>query len=87
MQAQPGVRLQRVILDRPAPLRELYWCVRGDAGLQADGALRVEPGASVAFDTYFNALFEHHWRLHTRAASFILQVGIARATPSCSCGA
>ncbi len=30
MEARPGVRLQRVILDRPAPLRELYWRVRGD---------------------------------------------------------
>jgi galactofuranosylgalactofuranosylrhamnosyl-N-acetylglucosaminyl-diphospho-decaprenol beta-1,5/1,6-galactofuranosyltransferase len=77
IEAQPGVRLQRVILDRPAPLRDLYWRVRGDARVQADGALRIEPGAGVAFDTYFNALFEHHWRLHTRAASFILQVEIA----------
>ncbi len=77
MEAQPGVRLQRVILDRPAPLRDLYWRVRGDARLQTDGALRIEPGASVAFDTYFNALFEHHWRLHTRATSFTLQVEIA----------
>jgi galactofuranosylgalactofuranosylrhamnosyl-N-acetylglucosaminyl-diphospho-decaprenol beta-1,5/1,6-galactofuranosyltransferase len=76
MEAQPGVRLQRVILDRPAPLRDLYWRVRGDARLEA-GNLRIEPGASVAFDTYFNALFEHHWRLHTRATSFTLQVEIA----------
>ncbi len=77
MEAQSGVRLQRVILDRPAPLRDLYWRVRGDAHLQADGTLRIEPGASVAFDTNFNALFEHHWRLHTRAASFTLQIEIA----------
>jgi hypothetical protein len=25
MEAQPGVRLQRVILDLPASLQDLYW--------------------------------------------------------------
>ena len=73
---QPQVRLQRVILDRPAPLRDLYWRASGEVRHGPDGTLRIEPGATVAFDTYFNALFEHHWRLHTRAASFTLHIEV-----------
>lgn len=80
-ETRPDVRLQRVVLDRPAPLRELYWrglrgeapspgAVRPDAG----GGLYVEAGATAAFDTYSNALFEHHWRLYTRAEAFALRV-------------
>jgi len=30
LEGQSGVRLQRVILDRPAPLRDLYWRVLDD---------------------------------------------------------
>ena len=76
-----GVRLQRTVLDRPAPLRDLYWRGRRDGRPSPDavcldpgGALRIEAGATAAFDTYFGALFEHHWRLHTRAASLMLRM-------------
>jgi galactofuranosylgalactofuranosylrhamnosyl-N-acetylglucosaminyl-diphospho-decaprenol beta-1,5/1,6-galactofuranosyltransferase len=82
-EARPQVRLQRVILDRPTSLRDLYWRrsredghMPGAVGPDTDGTLLIEPGTTVAFDTYFNALFEHHWRLHTRAASFSLHVEI-----------
>jgi len=35
LEGQPGVRLQRVILDRLAPLRDLYWRVLdGSADMQ-----------------------------------------------------
>ena len=81
--SRPGVRLQRTVLDRPVPVQGLYWRDRrGDAAspgavrLDADGGLRVEAGATAAFDTYFNALFEHHWRLYTRAARFALRVEV-----------
>ena len=83
IEAKPRVRLQRLVLDRPASLRDLYWRghregreVRDGIHPQPGGALRIEPGATVAFDTYFNALFEHHWRLHTRAAAFSLRVEV-----------
>ena len=72
----PEVRLQRVILDRPASLRDLYWRIHGDARLEDNGTLRIESGACAAFDTYFNAFFEYHWRLHTRVASIIFRAEI-----------
>lgn len=76
-----GIRLQRTVLDRPASLRDLYWRSQRDGRpspnavhLGSSGVLHIEAGATAAFDTYFNALFEHHWRLHTRAASLTLRV-------------
>ena len=73
-------QLQRILLDRPAELRPLYWRVlRPGAGPvkawpQADGSLRIAQGVTVSFDTYFNGLFEQHWRLYTRADAFTLRV-------------
>jgi len=36
------------------------------------GALHVAQDATVSFDTYFNGLFELHWRLYTRAGALTL---------------
>ena len=72
--------LQRVVLDRPAALRPLYWRgLRGDSpSLDAvrpdDDGLLIQPGATCAFDTYFNAVFEQHWRLHTRVQALSLRL-------------
>lgn len=40
------------------------------------GVLRIAQGATVSFDTYFNALFERHWRLYTRAGALTLSVQV-----------
>ena len=78
-----GLRLQRVPLDRPASLRDLYWRGARDgrpapeaAAPDARGGLRIEAGATAAFDTYFGAFFEHHWRLHTPLSAFTLSLDI-----------
>lgn len=39
--------------------------------------MRIEHGATVSFDTYFNALFERHWRLYTRAGALTLSLQVA----------
>jgi len=64
-------------------LQPLYWRAEGVEGtvigaVQAggDGALRIAQGATVSFDTYFNALFEWHWRLHTRAGALTLSLQV-----------
>ena len=78
-----GFRLQRTILDCPLSLRELYWRARRDGSpcagavhLDPSGALHIEAGATVAFDTYFGALFEYHWRLYTHATSLTLTMNL-----------
>ncbi len=87
VQGQSGPVLQRVVLDRSAALRPLYWRgLRGgspslDAVRLDDGGLLIQPGATCAFDTYFNAVFEQHWRLHTRVRTLSLRLELrGRAT-------
>ncbi len=48
----------------------------GAAQAAGDGALRIAPCATVSFDTYFNALFERHWRLHTCAGALTLSLEV-----------
>lgn len=73
-----SVVLQTVPLDRPTPLRPLYWRrteeVPDAAPPQPDGqgGLLVPPGALVAFDTYFGAFFEYHWRVYAKLRSLTL---------------
>ena len=76
---QDEIVLHRVLWDRPVALWPLYWRSRRngaeDAGavrLDRSGDLRIEPGATAAFNTYFGAVFERPWRLHTRAGAFTL---------------
>ena len=72
------ILLHRIVLDRPAKLRLLYWRIlpsgneRLQAGPVADGGLQITRGATVSFDTYFNGLFERHWRLSTSAGALTL---------------
>lgn len=87
VQEQCSPVLQRVVLDRPAALRPLYWRgLRGsipslDAVRLDDDGLLIQPGATCAFDTYFNAVFEQHWRLHTRVRTLSLRLELrGRAT-------
>lgn len=54
--------LQRLALDAPLALRELYW--RGDAE-PVPGGLRVPAGGTVSFMTYFAAFYDQHWRAGT----------------------
>ena len=73
--------LQRVILDREVQLRALYWREPfpnpGMIGVAIHaGALRITPGATVAFDTYFNALFERQWRTYTTAEGLVLDLDL-----------
>lgn len=81
--ARTRLLLQRIPLDRPAVVRPLYWRVwRREAlgnvlaGVDhlPNGALEIENGVTLSFDTYFGAFFEQHWRLHTRLRDLILHV-------------
>lgn len=72
-----------LVLNPPVALQPLYWRVNGaDAAAigavqdDGDGALRIAQGATVSFDTYFNALFERHWRLYTRAGALTLSLQV-----------
>jgi galactofuranosylgalactofuranosylrhamnosyl-N-acetylglucosaminyl-diphospho-decaprenol beta-1,5/1,6-galactofuranosyltransferase len=38
------------------------------------GGLTLQPGAQIAFDTYFNALFERAWRAHVGVERFRLEL-------------
>ena len=38
----------------------------------AGESLQIAKGATVSFDTYFNGLFEQHWRLYTDVGAFTL---------------
>ena len=78
-----GVLLQRFLVDRPLDRRELYWRAEpaGEAGHEqpaidalAGGHLRVERGAVLSFDTYFNSFFESHWRRHTSVGAVVLRL-------------
>ena len=75
------VVLQRVLWDRPPPVRALYWRTPpmrakrpGDVSLQPGGALRIERHGVVSFDTYFGAVFERPWQLYTMAGPLTLSV-------------
>ena len=57
-----GAVLQRLPLDVPLALRDLYW--RGEATPEPDG-LAVPAGATLSFHTYFGAFYEQHWRAGT----------------------
>ncbi len=77
------VVLTKVILDRTTTLQPLYWKPAGEdtsaidaARATGDGALRIAQGVTVSFDTYFNALFERHWRLYTRAGALALSLQV-----------
>lgn len=48
----------------------------GSVHATASGALRIAKGTTVSFDTYFNALFERHWRLYTRAGALALSLQV-----------
>jgi len=95
-----NVEFHRIILDRPAALRPLYWRVLAHDSTPvqgtwpaAGGGLRIAQGTTVSFDTYFNGLFEYHWRLYTHADAFTLAlqvegravVRVWRRTPDTDC--
>ncbi len=84
-----NVEFHRIILDRPARLRPLYWRVLAFDGKLVQGpwpatggGLSIAQGATVSFDTYFNGLFEYHWRLYTQAGAFRSQPFVGRLRPS-----
>jgi galactofuranosylgalactofuranosylrhamnosyl-N-acetylglucosaminyl-diphospho-decaprenol beta-1,5/1,6-galactofuranosyltransferase len=92
--------LHRIIIDRPAALRQLYWRVLSPDSELVDavrpepgGSLRIAKQATVSFDTYFNGLFERHWRLYTHAGAFTLALQVTgrvairiwRRTPDTGC--
>jgi len=75
--------LHRIILDRPARLRPLYWRTLSSEGELTEtvwpepgGGLRIAKHTTVSFDTYFNGLFERHWRLYTQAGAFTLTLQV-----------
>jgi galactofuranosylgalactofuranosylrhamnosyl-N-acetylglucosaminyl-diphospho-decaprenol beta-1,5/1,6-galactofuranosyltransferase len=72
------VILQRIVPARSGALAPLYWrTARPDAvRVQADGALVIERGTRVSFDTYFNAFAERHWRRHTTLREVALRFGL-----------
>ncbi len=82
-----GVLLQRFLVDRPLDRRELYWRDwRADSAREthdqppidtlSGGRLRVERGAVLSFDTYFNSFFESHWRRHTSVGAVVLRLDV-----------
>lgn len=87
--APKRITLQRVLTDRPTPVRALYWRGSRDAGpadpagearpieVLGHGGLLVPPDAVLRFDTYFNAFFEQHWRLHTNLQDLRLHLRLA----------
>ena len=84
-----NVEFHRIILDRPARLRPLYWRVLALDGKSvqgpwpaAGGGIRIAQGTTLSFDTYFNGLFEYHWRLYTQAGAFRSQPFVGRLRPS-----
>ncbi len=95
----PSSVLARVLLDRSDSLRPLYWrehrlpAQHLPGVVPSEGGLRLQPGALAAFDTYFNALFEHHWRLYTRVGQIALRLDLQgeallrvwRRTPDVGC--
>ena len=66
--------VQRVPLQRPVSLRPLYWRACGTVRPNDMGGLSLEPEATVAFDTYFGAVFERPWRLYTRLGALTLSI-------------
>ncbi|MBL6458345.1 glycosyltransferase [Belnapia sp. T6] len=76
--APPGLVLQRLLLDRPAPLRDLYWQASGRRGAAPvtveAGALRLPAGTTLSFDTYFNALFEGAWQAAAQPGRLSLEL-------------
>jgi galactofuranosylgalactofuranosylrhamnosyl-N-acetylglucosaminyl-diphospho-decaprenol beta-1,5/1,6-galactofuranosyltransferase len=80
----PGTVLQRFLFDRPLDRRALYWrdaqAEAGGipvAGIAECGALHIERGATVRFDTYFNVFFEAPWRRWTPLDSLRLRLSLS----------
>ncbi|MGI3779006.1 MAG: glycosyltransferase [Janthinobacterium lividum] len=79
-----GLLLQAVPTRCPTALRDLYWRAERDApgpgGVEAeahpDGRICFGEGTRLRFDTYFGALFETQWRLHTRLGAVELRVRV-----------
>ncbi len=82
--------LQRVLTDRPAALRPLYWRIgrqeaQGSGPVDATlsdapgegGSISLTPGTTLFFDTYFGSFFESHWRLNTRMRRLSLSVRVS----------
>jgi hypothetical protein len=70
-----GVLLQRILFDRPASLQPLYLRPAGGAATRPvveAGVLCLPSRVPLSFDTYFNALFEQHWRGATRLRGLVL---------------
>ncbi len=94
-----AVLLGRVLLDRSETLRPLYWrehrlpAQHLPGVVPMEGGLCLQPGALASFDTYFNALFEHQWRLYTRIGPIALRLDLHgeallrvwRRTPDAGC--
>ena len=89
-----GLVLPSVPLDRPAHLRPLYWRAPATTPRPEPdeaGRITLPPGATLAFDTYFGALFEYQWRLYTRLGPLALRLHadhgarlrVWRTTPHC----
>jgi len=76
--------LQSVPTACRTALRDLYWRAERDdpgagtieASPQADGRISLGAGTRLRFDTYFGALFETQWRLHTRLEALELRVRV-----------
>ena len=79
-----GTVLQRFITDRAPARRALYWrdlssepgaapAVTADEG----GGLHLAAGATLSFDTYFNAFFEAQWLRHTTLQSLLLHATLS----------
>ncbi|WP_043831659.1 glycosyltransferase [Muricoccus aerilatus] len=80
------VTLQRVLLDRPVPLRPLYWTLAALSPLascppapEPGPVLRIPAGAVLGFDTYFNAFFEANWRARTALGALFLRLDVSGA--------
>ncbi len=77
------VVLQRFIIDRPVSEQLLYWRLNEEASLPGayidragDGQLLLSNGATLSFDTYFNAFFETAWRQNTSFGDLRLRVDV-----------
>ncbi len=79
---QPLV-LQRVPMNRPLAVRDLYWRHEPAMGtavppvLHEDGAITPGQGATLRFDTYFGTFFETQWRMHTRLRRLALRLRLS----------
>ncbi len=82
--ADPALVLQGVPTACRTALRDLYWRAERDtsepgvveACAHPDGRISFGDGTRLRFDTYFGALFETQWRLHTRLRALELRVRV-----------